>query len=785
MKSVSATLSFIIITLLLSFFITGAALSKTPGPLSAVSSPTELTDKELAWLNEHPTVRFAVPSEFPPLLMVQKDKFKGVLPDYINIISRRVGFNAEVIPTASFLLSTSLMTHRADVIATFDVFERRNLMQFTLPFMNLEMVIVSRKEEPPFSTLYDLNGKKIVILKGVYLHYEFARRHPQVITYPADTLEDGMNAIAEGKADAMFIGLIMIKFLMHDYSGLVISDPVDMPLKPYFFAVRDNSPELLSILNKAIDSLTEDEKETISAKWFLIQSDHPLDWSRFLRWIMPSAAVVTLLLLLFISWNRRLSAEISKRRQAEKKLTAESAFHETIIHSAAEGICVCHQTEKPPHIKFMVWNDRMKELTGFTMREINSYGWTQLCYPDQENPLGGGNQIPANIADIQKGLPIQNQEWKIRNKEGLPVPVSISTSRITSMDGKPCVLAIFHDLTAQKQAEKNLMTAKKAAETANQVKSRFLATMSHELRTPLNAIIGYSQILKKKSSQDQSHVKGINTIERCGNHLLSLINDLLDLHKIEEGEMPLERCLFNFMDFLNSIGHIIQLSAHQKGIQLKLIFEESLPHVVSGDERRLRQVLLNLLNNAVKFTERGNVIFIVTQNKQQYVEFRVEDTGIGIADAQIQQIFDPFYQIKTSHRQNKGTGLGLAVSWNLLRLMGSTLQVKSTLGIGSSFWFELKLPQAKVPRRQVPDIKTEPLPMPASEKEAGIVFPKNGMLKHLEQTAAIGSITGIRRLINDLKNDSRYALFTAHIEKFADAYQFTELIQWMNQHNRE
>ncbi len=249
--------------------------------------------------------------------------------------------------------------------------------------------------------------------------------------------------------------------------------------------------------------------------------------------------------------------------------------------------------------------------------------------------------------------------------------------------------------------------AEQAAEAANRAKSQFLANMSHELRTPLNGILGYTQILKRDTGLTSQQNSGINIIHQCGEHLLTLINDVLDLSKIEAGKMELYLTEFHLSDFLQGITEICQIRAQQKGISL--IYEPliPLPTCVQADEKRLRQILINLLGNAIKFTAKGGVSFKVDRlETQQSLSspianpqsptakfiFQVEDTGIGIGPDELSKIFLPFEQVSGSVSQIEGTGLGLPISRQLVEMMGGELKVQSSLGKGSIFWFELELP---------------------------------------------------------------------------------------------
>ncbi|MEG4572370.1 AAA family ATPase [Microcoleus sp. N3A4] len=246
----------------------------------------------------------------------------------------------------------------------------------------------------------------------------------------------------------------------------------------------------------------------------------------------------------------------------------------------------------------------------------------------------------------------------------------------------------------QQLQEKNihLQKAEELAKAANSAKSEFLANMSHELRTPLNGILGYTQILKRQKNLGEQQKDGLNVINQCGEHLLTLINDILDLSKIEARKMEIHLSNFPFSEFLEGIAEICNIRAEQKGISL--IYEPitKLPLAVEGDEKRLRQVLINLLGNAIKFTEQGGVAFKVGYQDAK-LRFQVEDTGVGMALEQLQDIFLPFHQVGEANLKIEGTGLGLAISRQLVQMMGGEIKVKSTLGQGSIFFFDLDLPE--------------------------------------------------------------------------------------------
>jgi signal transduction histidine kinase len=288
-------------------------------------------------------------------------------------------------------------------------------------------------------------------------------------------------------------------------------------------------------------------------------------------------------------------------------------------------------------------------------------------------------------------------------------------------------LGLFLSLNELQKSKEQAEEARKIAETANQAKSTFLSNMTHELRTPLNGILGFTQILQRDSSTTTKQQDCLNIIKQSGEHLLALINDILDLAKVESGKIELYEKDFHLPSLLNGLSEIIKIKAQDKNIHFYLESANELPNtVVHGDERRLRQILLNLLGNAIKFTDQGSVTLKVKIVRNQVssrnsvsskrlvrnqvssrnsvsssnrvssknlvsLSFRIEDTGIGISPENLETIFKPFEQVGEQARQAKGTGLGLAISKNLVELMGGQLCVSSQINVGTQFWFEITL----------------------------------------------------------------------------------------------
>jgi PAS domain S-box-containing protein len=349
------------------------------------------------------------------------------------------------------------------------------------------------------------------------------------------------------------------------------------------------------------------------------------------------------------------------------------------------------------------YNRQFGQLFGFAADAGIDQPMRVLYRSDDEYDAVGRIATPQLAA----GEPFQGETY-MRGAGGADVWVNAIAYALNAQNAREGTIWILEDRTPFKRAEEKvqranveLAVAKERAEVANQAKSTFFANMSHELRTPLNAILGYAQILQAAGNLTERQRGGVDTIQRSGEHLLVLINDMLDLARIEAGQLELYAAPVELAPFLQGIADIIRVRAEERG--LALVYEVSdLPRTVNVDERRLRQVLLNLLGNAVKFTDDGAVTLRVqpTARDESYVtlRFEVQDTGIGIAPTNIELLFRPFQQFGDMQRRRGGTGLGLAISRQFVRRMGSDIEVHSELGRGTTFQFELELGVAGHPQ---------------------------------------------------------------------------------------
>lgn len=248
------------------------------------------------------------------------------------------------------------------------------------------------------------------------------------------------------------------------------------------------------------------------------------------------------------------------------------------------------------------------------------------------------------------------------------------------------------EIEAHQLTEEALQKALEIAESANRAKSIFLANMSHELRTPLNAILGFAQLMSSNANLSIQEQKNVEIIRRSGEHLLNLINDILDLSKIEAGRMMLNDIEFSLIDMLLEVEEMFRFKATQKNLQLEIAISPDIPQYIKDDRVKIRQILINLVSNAIKFTKAGSVklsISPVNNNQETSLSFEVADTGVGIAPEELAKLFQPFVQTQAGIASSEGTGLGLAISRKYVELLGGTMNVKSEVGKGTTFQFQI------------------------------------------------------------------------------------------------
>jgi PAS domain S-box-containing protein len=385
--------------------------------------------------------------------------------------------------------------------------------------------------------------------------------------------------------------------------------------------------------------------------------------------------------------------DISKRVEAEKAIRESEELFRLLSSAAPIGIFRADREGRCVYV-----NQRWSEMTGRAAETALGYGWLQAIHPEDraatERLWKTGAEIGMELQDETRFLtPDGNTNWIYWASRALH-------GEDGSLNG---FVGVIEDITKRRSAEQRLLEAKQAAESANEAKSLFLANMSHEIRTPMNGILGMTELTLETPLNRQQR-EYLEMVKVCAESLLEIIEDVLDFSKIETGKAELESVPFAILDCVENALQPVTIRAQQKGVELGWRVIGDLPEFVRGDPTRLRQILINLLGNAVKFTEEGEVTLeIACLNRREDaadIRFEVRDTGVGIPAESQSKIFEAFQQSDASvTRQFGGTGLGLSISARLVRMMGGEIEVESTEGKGSRFYFAVKLNTASEEER--------------------------------------------------------------------------------------
>jgi signal transduction histidine kinase/DNA-binding response OmpR family regulator len=539
---------------------------------SFASFRDHLSDEEKAWLEQKHPVQVRI-ADYPPYQIIKGSEAPhGIAIEYLKLIEERTGirfkYEGPDQPFAQFLESMKQRQGPDMTAMIVPTPEREQFLYFSETYLSSPYVIFIREKDKLILDISALDGKTVAVPSGFVVQKQLARDYPQIRQALFDSDEKALQALATGQADAYIGNLTVASHIINQrgFSGLQVAASTPFGDQAFAMGIRNDRPELASIINKALASINEEEKSAIRNKYLAVNYQQGINKAEILKWVLIAGGSTLSIVLLFLIWNRQMSREISKRKKTELAL---------------------------------------------------------------------------------------------------------------------------------KKAKNYAETAQLAAEAANQAKSIFLASMSHELRTPLNAILGFSGMLAREENTTADQQEKLAIINRSGLHLLSMINDVLDLSKIEAERIELQEHPFDLVSLIKEISVMIQSRAVEKGLSLTLEAEGVSVPYVKADVGKLRQILINLLNNAVKFTDEGGVTIrcatepIPEEPNHCYIVVEIEDTGPGIEPARQAKIFDPFVQ-ERDVPERKGTGLGLSICKRYADIMGGTLAVESETGKGSLF--RLRLP---------------------------------------------------------------------------------------------
>ena len=656
-------------------------------PLTAPAA-LSLSAEQQAWLREHPSIRVGIDrAGWAPFDVLDKDgRHTGLSGDYLALLGQRLGVRFEPVLLEDWQAALkALRAGQVDLLPSVaKTAEREAFMAFSAPYLTSSSLIFTRNDVK-VQRVGDLAGRLVAIESGYVLQQALREWVPDVRWLEVADTREALRAVSSGRADAYVGDMIVASYQIRELNltNLELRGETGLSTSEFRFAVRQDWPQLVGLLDLALEQVNHEEREAIKERWL-----PPLtvfNWRRLLQLGWPYLLGLFGLIIFVLVWNRRLSVQIVERRRAEAEAQRQRSTLLALINAIPDPIWF-----KDAEGRYLGINQACAELFGCTREAAQGKRDEELLPAEWV-----ASRTEHDLAALNWTGPYESEGFAIY-PDGRRV--IFDTLRSTFYDDRGLLLGLVgvsRDVTVRKQTEAELAKAKELAEEAARLKSDFLANMSHEIRTPMNAIIGMSHLaLKTELNPRQRDYLG--KIQQAGQHLLGIINDILDFSKIEAGKLTIERIDFDLQPVLENLANLIGDKVASKSLELVFNIDPQLPRQLVGDPLRLGQILINYCNNAVKFTEQGEVEVILRaeQRSAEQIELYlgVRDTGIGMTAEQLGRLFESFQQADTSTtRKYGGTGLGLAICKSLAEAMGGTVGVESEPGQGSLFWCRIPL----------------------------------------------------------------------------------------------
>ena len=676
-----------------------AALAALPVAASAVhpggseaAGPLDLTERERAWIDEHPIIRASNDPAWAPIDFDGPDGLPaGVAAELLALVAQRYDLNIEFVPGQTWQQAYAAAQQREVdlLLAVTRTPETQRFFQFSTPLMTYRSVVVVREDTPFVTDVAALRDRRFALVTGYPETGQLLQQYPALDVQQYPTVELALEAVASNRADAVVGNIAVLHYKLRELglTNLKVAAPTDDEEKRIHFAVREDWPELAGILNKGLAGIPLAERQAILDRWVNIEFERGLDPTKVWRTVWQVAAGIAILAAFTWFYLGRLRREIRKRQRLQDQL-AEARRHVVEIAQGLPGVVYQSVVRRDGSGELLFGREAYYKLLGIES-DAAKLDWQTLSQNVVEEDKAALREAMSRAV---QSLDLFVVDFRVKHRDG---PRWIHIEAIPRRSSDPDIVAIWNgyaiDNTERKRLESELAAAREAADAASRAKSEFLANMSHEIRTPMNAIIGLSHLMQK-TDLNKRQLDYLNKISGAAQSLLRIINDVLDLSKVEAGQLTLEAIRFSLHNVFDDLVGIVGHRTVEKGLELRMDIAPELPQYLVGDPLRLSQILVNLAGNAVKFTQRGHIAvraqLVEAVGQDLRIRFSVEDTGIGLSREQAGRLFKSFAQADSSTtRQYGGTGLGLSISKRLVELMGGEIGVDSVPGQGSTFWF--------------------------------------------------------------------------------------------------